>query len=58
MLVFRTGTHKMLVRVANGEDPDQTALASCTVVYQRILEAYFKGEGNIESKCICNASSY
>ena len=25
MLVVRTGTHKFLVRVANREDPDQTA---------------------------------
>ena len=25
MLVTRAGTHKMLVRIANGEDPDQTA---------------------------------
>ena len=25
MLVFRAGTHKMFVRIANREDPDQTA---------------------------------
>ena len=25
MLVFRTGIHKMLIRIANREDPDQTA---------------------------------
>ena len=25
LLVFRTGIHKMLVRIANMEDPDQTA---------------------------------
>ena len=25
MLVFRAGIHKMLVRIANREDPDQTA---------------------------------
>ena len=25
MLVIRAGTHKMLVRIANREDPDQTA---------------------------------
>ena len=25
MLVFRTGIHKMLVRIANRVDPDQTA---------------------------------
>ena len=25
ILVFRAGTHKMLVRIANREDPDQTA---------------------------------
>ena len=25
MLVFRAGYHKMLVRIANREDPDQTA---------------------------------
>ena len=25
MLVIRTGTHKMLVRIANTEDPDRTA---------------------------------
>ena len=25
MLVFRTGIHKKLVRIANREDPDQTA---------------------------------
>ena len=25
MLVIRTGIHKMLVRIANSEDPDQTA---------------------------------
>ena len=25
MLVTRAGTHKMLVRIANREDPDQTA---------------------------------
>ena len=25
MLVIRTGIHKMLVRIANREDPDQTA---------------------------------
>ena len=25
MLGFRAGIHKMLVRIANGEDPDQTA---------------------------------
>ena len=27
MLVFRAGIHKMLVRIANREDPDQTASA-------------------------------
>ena len=26
MLVIRAGIHKMLVRIANREDPDQTAL--------------------------------
>ena len=25
MLVYRAGTHKMLVKIANREDPDQTA---------------------------------
>ena len=25
MLVFRAGIHKMLPRIANSEDPDQTA---------------------------------
>ena len=25
MLVFKAGGHKMLVRIENGEDPDQTA---------------------------------
>ena len=25
MLVFRSGIHKILVRIANREDPDQTA---------------------------------
>ena len=25
MLGIRAGTHKILVRIANGEDPDQTA---------------------------------
>ena len=25
LLVFRAGIHKILVRIANGEDPDQTA---------------------------------
>ena len=25
MLVFRAGIHKMLVRIANREDPDQTS---------------------------------
>ena len=25
MLIFRAGIHKMLVRIANREDPDQTA---------------------------------
>ena len=25
MFVIRTGTHKMLVRIANTEDPDRTA---------------------------------
>ena len=25
LLVFRAGTHKVLVRIANREDPDQTA---------------------------------
>ena len=25
MLVFRAGIHKMLVKIANREDPDQTA---------------------------------
>ena len=25
MLVIRAGIHKMLVRIAKGEDPDQTA---------------------------------
>ena len=25
ILIFRTGIHKMLVRIANREDPDQTA---------------------------------
>ena len=25
LLVFRAGIHKMLVRIANREDPDQTA---------------------------------
>ena len=25
MLLIKTGTHKVLVRIANGEDPDQTA---------------------------------
>ena len=25
MLVFRAGSHKLLVRLANREDPDQTA---------------------------------
>ena len=25
MLIIRAGTHKMLVRIANREDPDQTA---------------------------------
>ena len=25
MLIFNAGIHKMLVRIANGEDPDQTA---------------------------------
>ena len=27
MLVIRAGSHKMLVRIANREDPDQTALS-------------------------------
>ena len=25
MLILKAGTHKMLVRIANREDPDQTA---------------------------------
>ena len=25
LLVFRAGNHKMLIRIANSEDPDQTA---------------------------------
>ena len=29
MLVFRAGIHKFLVRVANREDPDQTASSDC-----------------------------
>ena len=31
MLFFRTESHKMLVRIANREDPDQTAIWVCTV---------------------------
>ena len=31
MLVIRAGIHKMLVRIANGEDPDQTASSDCSV---------------------------
>ena len=27
MLVFRAGIHKMLVRIANSEDPEQTAIS-------------------------------
>ena len=30
MLVFRAGIHKMLVRIANREDPDQSWNASVT----------------------------
>ena len=35
MLVFRAGIHKMLVRIANREDPDQTASASSEAVWSR-----------------------
>ena len=27
MFVYRAGIHKMLVRIANSEDPDQTAFS-------------------------------
>ena len=35
MLVFRAGNHKMLVRIANRKDPDQTAV--CLGLFSRQL---------------------
>ena len=45
MLVSRAGIHKMAVRVANGEDTDQTASSSGTALFVRASL-----EGNLYSK--------
>ena len=33
MMVFRTGIHKMLVRKANREDPDQTTFEDASLIW-------------------------
>ena len=35
MLVFRAGTHKMLVKIANREEPDQTASSEARLLIFR-----------------------
>ena len=44
MLAIRAGIHKMLVRIANREDPDQTASeeAVCSICQCPFLQLVFK----------------
>ena len=39
---FRAGIHKMLVRIANREDPDQTASAEAVCLGLRCLRMPFR----------------
>ena len=41
MLVIRAGTHKMLVRIANREDPDQSASFSGSSLF---VYTFFTGK--------------
>ena len=40
MLLFRAGIHKMFVKVANKEDPDQTASSSGSALF---VQAFLAG---------------
>ena len=41
MLVDRTGVHKILVRIANSEDPDQTASRSSLISVCTVFVGHF-----------------
>ena len=43
MLVFRTGIHKMLVRIENREDPDQTLKKQSDLGLSCLSRSFWQG---------------